>query len=111
MCSKMANSTDAPECEFEALRFDFNEMMSVSTYALKVYPPKATQQGTVKELNTDDSKTSRRKPETPRRLSRSVEHYASTPKVGLERDSENILQKSVLSPIQVTKQQDDTNIK
>ena len=88
--------------EFEALRFDFKEMMSVTTYALKVYPSSGRNQPTLNEQNSDESKTSRHKLATPSRLGRSVEHYASTPKVGLETDTADILQQSILSPIKVS---------
>ena len=93
--------------EFEPLRFDFNHMLSVATYAVKVYPSSAKNQPPLKEQNSDDNRSSRRKPATPRRLSRSVEHYASTPKVGSETDTANILQESVLSPIKVRNQEEE----
>ena len=93
--------------EFEPLRFDFNHMLSVATYAVKVYPSSTKNQPALMEQNSDENRSSRRKPATPRRLDRSVEHYASTPKVGLETDSSNILQQSVLSPIKVRNQEEE----
>ena len=85
--------------ELEPLRFNFNEMMSVSTYALQVNPSRGTKKSDLQEQISDDSRTSKRKPATPRRLGRSVEHYASTPKVSFNIESGDILEKSGLSPI------------
>ena len=65
--------------KIEPLRFNFNEMMSVSTYGLKVHPSSTSKSSELKEQNSDGMRISKRKPATPRRLGTSVDHYASTP--------------------------------
>ena len=85
--------------QIEPLRFNFNEMLSVSTYALKVHPTSTSKSTGLKEQNSDAMRISKHKPATPRRLTTSVDHYASTPKVTLNTESGDILQNIGLSPI------------